>query len=71
MGVQPGNHFAEHLTRQTAISLAALAAAAFGLPPFLLAKRPGEHAATGGLTLFQRGWCHGKNSLITTAKIRV
>jgi hypothetical protein len=34
IGDQPGNHFAEHSTRKTAISLAAFSEAAFGLPLF-------------------------------------
>jgi hypothetical protein len=58
IGDQPGDGFAEHSTRKTAISLAALAAAAFGLPLFLLVERPGEHPASGLLTHFRRGWCH-------------
>jgi hypothetical protein len=44
--------------RKIAISLAALAAAAFGLPLFLSVERPGEHTASGFLTHFRRGWCH-------------
>jgi len=57
-GDQPGDYFAEHSTRKTAISLAAFSAAAFGLPLFLLVERPGEHALSGFLTHFRRGWCH-------------
>jgi hypothetical protein len=56
-GDQPGDGLAEHSTRKTAISLAAFSPAAFGLPLFLLAERPGEHALSGGLTHFRRGWC--------------
>jgi hypothetical protein len=33
-------------------------AAVVELPLFLLVERPGEHALNGGVTLFQRGWCH-------------
>jgi len=58
IGDQPGNHFAEHSTRKIAISLAALAAATIGLPLFLLVEQTCEHALSGFLTLFQRGWCH-------------
>ena len=58
IGGQPGDHFAEHSTRKTAISRAAFSAAAFGLPLFLLVERPGEHALSGFLTHFRRGWCH-------------
>jgi len=55
---QSDDGLTEHWTRKTAISLAAFAAAAFGLPLFLLAGRPGEHAASGFLTHSRRGWCH-------------
>jgi hypothetical protein len=58
MGDQPDDGFTEHSTRKTAISLAAFAAAALGLPLFLLVERPGEHALNGFLTHFRRGWCH-------------
>jgi hypothetical protein len=58
IGDQPGNHFAEHWTRKTASNLAAFSPAALGLPPFLLFERPGEHALSGSLTHFRRGWCH-------------
>jgi hypothetical protein len=52
IGDQPGEHFAEHSTRKTAISLAAFAAPPFGLPPFLLVEQTCEHALNGGVTLF-------------------
>ena len=58
IGDQPGNHFAEHSTRKTAISLAAFSTAAFGLPLFLWVEQTGEHASSGLLTHFRRGWCH-------------
>jgi hypothetical protein len=57
MGGQPADYFAEHSTRKIAISLAAFSAAASGLPLFLLAERPSEHALSGFLTHFRRGWC--------------
>jgi hypothetical protein len=43
---------------QPALVVAAFSAPSFGLPLFLLMERPGEHAATGGVTHFRRGWCH-------------
>jgi hypothetical protein len=46
------------LVTQPALVVAAFAASSFGLPLFLLMERPGEHAATGGVTHFRRGWCH-------------
>jgi hypothetical protein len=58
MGDQPADYFAEHWTRKTAISRTAFAAPSFGLPLFLLVERPGEHALSGFLTHFRRGWCH-------------
>jgi hypothetical protein len=58
IGGQPGNHFAEHWTHKTAISLTAFSAGAIGLPLFLLVERPGERALSGFLTHFRRGWCH-------------
>jgi hypothetical protein len=58
IGDEPDDGLAEHWTRQTAINLAAFSAAAGGLPLFLLVEQTGEHAASGLLTHFRRGWCH-------------
>ena len=58
IGGQPGEGLAEHSTRQTASGLTAFSWAAFGLPPFLLVEQTCEHATSGFLTHFHRGWCH-------------
>jgi hypothetical protein len=47
MGDQPGDYFAEHSTRQTTISRAALAAPSFGLPLFRWAEHFGGAASSG------------------------
>jgi hypothetical protein len=46
------------LTLSLTLSGLTLSRAAFGLPPFLLVEQTCEHAASGFLTHFRRGWCH-------------
>ena len=51
----PPEHFRRVRPLKWTNNLAAFAAAAFGLPLFLLVERPGERALSGFLTHFSQG----------------
>jgi hypothetical protein len=49
---------AEAPTRESASNVASFHRAQAGLEPRFLLERPGEHASSGFLTHWRRGWCH-------------